>query len=308
MTTTVYEVTHRTEYVYEDFVSSSYGQLHMLPRELPSQRARRAEVRIDPVPEIYSERLDFFGNRTAYFALHEPHRQLTVTAVSVVEVDDGLHELSLFGQRPWEVVRDAVRAGGPEVGYDIAQYVLESPLVPAADAYRDYAAQSFAPGTGVVDAITSLCSRIHADFAYEPGSTSVTTPLHEAFEARRGVCQDFAHLAIACMRSQGLPARYVSGYLETDPPPGRPKLTGVDGSHAWLSVFVPDAGWIGVDPTNDQFVNGRYVVTAVGRDYSDVPPMNGVIYTEGKTEKLEVHVDVVALDGDGRGVGGRGAR
>ena len=300
MTITAYEITHRTDYLYEQDVTSSYGQLHLLPRDLPRQRTRRAEVRIDPLPEVYRERLDFFGNRAAYFALHQPHRDLTVTAVSVVEVDDGVQELSLFGQRPWEAVRDTVNAGGPEIDYDVVQYVLDSPLVAVDAVYRDYASASFASGVSAVDAITSLCARIHSDFAYEPGSTSVTTPLHEVFAERRGVCQDFAHLAIACLRSQGLPARYVSGYLETDPPPGRPKLTGVDGSHAWLSVFLPDAGWIGVDPTNGQFVNGRYVVTAIGRDYSEVPPMNGVIYTEGTTKKLEVHVDVVALDPEDR--------
>ena len=128
-----------------------------------------------------------------------------------------------------------------------------------------------------------------------PGSTSVTTPLAEVFEQREGVCQDFAHIGIACLRSIGLPARYVSGYLETNPPPGRAKLSGVDGSHAWLSVLVPDAGWLDVDPTNDQLVSSRYVVTAFGRDYTDVPPLSGVIYTEGKTESLRVLVDVVAL-------------
>jgi transglutaminase-like putative cysteine protease len=128
-----------------------------------------------------------------------------------------------------------------------------------------------------------------------PGSTSVTTPLAEAFRKRKGVCQDFAHLGIACLRSLGLPARYVSGYLETDAPSGKPKLTGVDGSHAWLSVLIPEAGWLDVDPTNDQFAGDRYVVTAYGRDYSDVPPLNGVIYTEAKSNKLKVAVDVVAV-------------
>jgi transglutaminase-like putative cysteine protease len=300
MTTTAYEVTHRTEYVYEQEVSGSYGQLHVLPRELGTQRIRRAEVTIDPLPEIYRERFDFFGNRAAYFALHEPHRRLTVTATSVVEVDDALQELSLFGQRPWELVRDSIRTGGSGLGYDIAQYILESPLVATEEVYREYAASAFAPGVGVIDAIAALAAKIYSDFTYKPGSTSVSTPLQEAFTKRTGVCQDFAHLAIACLRAYGLPARYVSGYLETDPPPGRPKLAGVDGSHAWLSVFIPDAGWIGVDPTNNQFVGGRYVVTALGRDYSDVPPMNGVIYTEGKTEKLDVQVDVVALPGEDR--------
>jgi transglutaminase-like putative cysteine protease len=293
---TVYRITHRTEYQYEQPVSSSYGQLHMLPREMPSQRCRRALVNVEPAPELYRERTDFFGNRVAYFALHEPHRQLTVTVTSVVEVQERVAELSLFGQQSWEDVQDAVAAGGDSIPHEVVQYLLDSPRAAASDTYRDYAAAVFAPGVGVFDAVAALCSQIHADFEYKPGSTSVRTPLEEAFAKRRGVCQDFAHLGIACLRSLGLPARYVSGYLETDPPPGRPKLTGADGSHAWLSVFVPDAGWVDIDPTNDQFVNDRYVTTAIGRDYGDVPPMNGVIYTVGKTEKLDVAVDVVALE------------
>ena len=289
---TVYRVTHRTTYTYEEPVTASYGQLHLLPRELPGQRCRRAEVSVDPAPGVYRERLDFFGNRVGYFALHEPHERLTVTATSVVEVDERPDALPLFGQRPWELVEELVDAGGE---YDTIQYALPSPRVPIEPRYREYAAASFTPGRGVLEALASLCHRIHDEFDYRPGSTSVTTTLAELMDERRGVCQDFAHLGIACVRAVGLPARYVSGYLETDPPPGKPKLTGVDGSHAWFSVFVPDAGWVDVDPTNDQFAGGRYIVTAIGRDYSDVPPMNGVIYTEGKTEQLDVTVDVVAL-------------
>jgi transglutaminase-like putative cysteine protease len=289
---TVYRVTHRTSYQYEQEVSASYGQLHLLPRELPGQRCRRAELTVDPAPGVLRERLDFFGNRVGYFALHEPHERLTVTATSVVEVDEKPDALPLFGQRPWELVEEIVRT---TADYDTVQYVLESPRVPDDAIYREYGAASFTAGRGVLEAIASLCHRIHADFEYKPGSTSVTTTLGELLDERRGVCQDFAHLGIACARAVGLPARYVSGYLETDPPPGKPKLNGVDGSHAWFSVFVPDAGWVDVDPTNDQFAGGRYIVTAVGRDYGDVPPMNGVIYTEGRTEKLDVTVDVVAL-------------
>jgi transglutaminase-like putative cysteine protease len=294
--TTTYRVTHRTDYVYEQEVSASYGQLHLLPRELPGQRCLTAVIRVEPAPEVQRERIDFFGNRTGFFSLHSPHRRLTVTATSVVEVDEPGHAASLFGHRSWELVRDAIAAGEAGDGADHLQYLLESPRVALDDRYRDYAAAAFTPGASLLEALASLCARIYADFEYKPGSTSVTTPLGEAFDKRRGVCQDFAHLGIACLRAIGLPARYVSGYIETDPPPGRPKLTGIDGSHAWLSVFAGDAGWVDLDPTNDQFVSGRYVVTAFGRDYSDVPPMNGVIYTEGGSQRLDVGVDVVALE------------
>ena len=292
---TTYSVTHRTEYEYEEDVSLSYGQLHLLPRDLPLQRCRNARVVVDPVPDDYREREDYFGNRVAYFAIHAPHRALTVTASSVVEVSHTAGELSLFGHRPWEEAQSAIDAGRVADPLDAAQYTLDSPLVEASERYRRYAAESFTPERPLLDAVTSLSSRIHSDFAYRPGSTSVSTPLAEVFDQREGVCQDFAHVGIACLRSLGLPARYVSGYLETDPPPGRERLTGVDGSHAWLSVLVPDTGWLDLDPTNDQLTGDRYIVTAYGRDYSDVPPLNGVIYTEGKTDSLRVVVDVVGL-------------
>jgi transglutaminase-like putative cysteine protease len=292
-----YEVTHQTEYKYESDVSDSYGELHLIPRDLPGQRRHSAKVVVDPTPEDYRERLDYFGNQVSYLAIHRPHRALTVTATSVVEVEDRPNGLSVFGQRPWEEARDAVRDGRVPDPLDAVQYVLDSPLVAASSEFADYAASTFTPGRTLLEAVTDICHRIHADFEYKPGSTSVTTPLDEVFAQRKGVCQDFAHLGIACLRSVGLPARYVSGYLETDPPPGRPKLKGVDGSHAWMSVLVPEAGWLEVDPTNDQLANNRYVVTAFGRDYNDVPPLNGVIYTKGKTESLSVKVDVVAVSG-----------
>jgi transglutaminase-like putative cysteine protease len=289
-----YEVTHKTEYRYGADVSDSYGQLHLLPRDLPGQRCHTANVLVDPVPEDYRERLDFFGNRVSYVAIHRPHRTLIVTATSTVEVDERPGELSLFGHRPWEEARDAVRNGEELDRLDAVQYALDSPLV-GASALADYAAASFTPGRPLLDAVMDICHRIHVDFEYSPGSTSVTTTLAEVFAQRKGVCQDFAHVGIACLRSIGLPARYVSGYLETYPPPGRAKLKGADGSHAWMSVFVPQAGWLDIDPTNDQLANNRYIVTAYGRDYSDVPPLSGVIYTTGKTESLRVLVDVVAI-------------
>jgi transglutaminase-like putative cysteine protease len=234
----------------------------------------------------------------SFVAIHQPHRALTVTASSMVEVDERPNDCSHAGDRPWEHAREAVRCGAVPDPVDAAQFLLDSPLVGAREMYREYASVSFTPGRDLLDAVSSLSARIHDEFIYELGSTSVATPLAEVFERRKGVCQDFAHLGIACLRSLGLPARYVSGYLETDPPAGLPKLTGVDGSHAWFSVLVPDIGWVDIDPTNDQFVNGRrYIVTAYGRDYRDVPPMNGVIYTEGKTESLRVVVDVVAVAG-----------
>jgi transglutaminase-like putative cysteine protease len=293
--TITYRVTHRTEYEYASEVSASYGHLHLLPRDLHRQRCTESAVTVDPEPETLRERSDYFGNRVCYFAIHEPHRVLTVTATSLVEVQEGTGGYSLLGRRPWEEIRDAVREGEIAERVEAAEFVLDSPLVPTAAVYEDYARVSFTPGRPMLDALTALSHQIHADFEYKPGSTSVSTPLAEAFAQRQGVCQDFAHLGIACLRSLGLPTRYVSGYLETEPAPGRPKLAGVDGSHAWMSVLVPGAGWLELDPTNDQLVSTRYVVTAYGRDYGDVAPLGGVIYIEGETEELRVAVDVVAV-------------
>jgi transglutaminase-like putative cysteine protease len=243
----------------------------------------------------YSEHTDFFGNRVGYLAIHRPHRSLRVTATSLVDVEDREHEPSLFGDRPWEEVRDAVWRDGRRDAVDAMPFALDSPLVAASPALLAYAEPSFPAGRSLLDAVTNLASRIHAEFEYKPGATQVATPLEEVLRGRKGVCQDFAHVAIGCLRSLGLPARYVSGYLETDPPPGRVKLVGADVSHAWFSVLVPEAGWLDVDPTNDQLVNHRYVVTAFGRDYRDVPPVSGVIYTEGKTASLKVSVDVAVV-------------
>jgi transglutaminase-like putative cysteine protease len=289
---TRYQVVHRTEYEYESVVNPSYSQLHLLPRDVPGQRCISSEVVVTPRPEDYREHIDFLGNRVGYVAIHKPHKKLTVTATSVVEVQDRVGGLSLFGRRPWEQVRAELRASDPLWA---AHYSLDSPLVEACDAAREYAAPSFTPGRDVVEAVTDLCSRIHRDFEFDAEATTVATPLGEVLEERKGVCQDFAHVGIACLRSYGLPARYVSGYLETDPPPGKPKLVGADVSHAWFSVLLPEAGWLDLDPTNDQVVGSRYVVTAYGRDYKDVPPVAGVIFTEGRTKKLKVTVDVTAL-------------
>jgi transglutaminase-like putative cysteine protease len=288
-----YRVTHRTEYRYESDVVPSYSQLHLVPRELPGQRLHRYAVQVDPHPEYLHERTDYFGNRVAYATIQAPHRALTVTADSVVEVDDRAAGPSLLAERPWEQVRDETRAAG---GLDAAQFSIGSPLVSGSPEFAAYAQQSFTAGRPLVDAVVELSHRIHTDFEYKPGSTTVHTPLAEVFAQRRGVCQDFAHLGIACLRSIGLPARYVSGYLETDPPPGRPKLKGADVSHAWLSVQLGETDWLEIDPTNDQLVNDRYIVTAYGRDYADVPPLKGIIHTEGPTRSLKVTVDVVAVD------------
>lgn len=291
-----YEVVHRTQYIYESKVSASYGQVHLMPRDTPGQLCAGTVVRIDPQPADYRERVDFFGNRAGYFSIHQPHTRLTVTSTSRVDVRG--RPLPPPPGPLWEQVRDRLAEAVTDDDLDARQFTLESPLVCISEAVEQYAAPSFAPGRPVVEAAADLFSRIHAGFRYRPGSTSVRSGLDEIIEGTQGVCQDFAQLAIGCFRSRGLAARYVSGYLETRPPPGRPRRQGADVSHAWASVFVPDLGWVDIDPTNDKFVDNRYVVTAWGRDYSDVPPLQGVIFTEGSEHELEVTVDVIPVHPD----------
>jgi transglutaminase-like putative cysteine protease len=246
----------------------------------------RSDLTISPPAHDRRERLDFFGNRTVYFAVLAPHTRLTVTATSLVRTAPPAEPAA---DTPWEQVRDAVRT---DVDSDARQFVIDSPLVAASEQLAAFAAPSFPAGAPLVAAALDLIGRIHADFRYLPGATEVSTTTDEVLTSRTGVCQDFAHLAIGALRSLGLSARYVSGYLETRPPPGRERLVGTDESHAWISLFVPGTGWVDLDPTNDKIVDERYVTTAWGRDYTDVPPLKGVIFTEGDTHDLSVSVDV----------------
>jgi transglutaminase-like putative cysteine protease len=289
---TAYRVVHTTEYSYESEVSASYGEAHLLPRDRPGQTCRTCRVEIDPLPLDRRERTDFFGNRALYFAILEAHRRLTVRCAS--EVDTSASTIPLLADQPWEHASERVRTGRDEELLTARQFVLDSPLVASSRVLREYAAQSFTPGRPLVEALTDLTERVYADFSYEPGATSVRTTVDEVMARREGVCQDFAHVVVGCLRSFGLAARYVSGYLDTGPPPGRTRLQGADVSHAWASVLVPGAGWLDTDPTNNQLVNEGYVTVSWGRDYGDVPPLKGVIYTEGDHE-LDVTVDVVRL-------------
>lgn len=279
---TAYTVSHATEYGYDSEVSSSYGEVHLLPRDTTTQRCRESTLSIRPRPDDLRHREDYFGNRAAFFSVQRPHTTLSVTASSVVEVTAPDRPETVV---PWEKARDV----------DLVEYVIDSPLVAAGPELAALAEPVFTPGRPVLEAVAGLSSLIHRDFAYEPGVTSVRSTIAEVLAARAGVCQDFAHLMIGCLRSLGLAARYVSGYLETDPPPGRPRLAGADASHAWVSVWVPEVGWVDIDPTNDRFVSDRHITIGWGRDYRDVPPVKGVIFTAGDRHELAVRVDVTRL-------------
>lgn len=290
-----YTLTHRTEYTYDDRVGASYGRAHLIPRHGMGQQRLSSQVVVDPTPDELREHTDFFGNRSVYFAVTTAHTRLSVTAESVVEVARPPIDQVALGALGWEEVRDRLSARA-DLAPDLLEarpFVLPSPMIARSDEVAAYAAEIVRPGLSLGEIVTGLTADIYDGFAYVSGSTSVKTTLAEVLVGREGVCQDFAHLAVACLRSAGLAARYVSGYLETKPPPGKTKLQGADASHAWASVFAPGIGWVDFDPTNRQFIDDRYVVAALGRDYGDVPPLRGVIYTESKISKMRVAVDLV---------------
>jgi transglutaminase-like putative cysteine protease len=287
--TRTYEITHRTTYRYSDDVTSSYGRGFLTPRATDTQRCLFHELVIDPDTADSTTSRDVYGNLGSYFHVTERHRTLIVTSRSIVEVDPPAPGLYGGGsaRAPWEIARPV----GPD-GALATEFTLDLASAEITDAVRDYAAPSFTPERPLIEVLRDLNARINNDFTYRSGSTTVSTRVSEVLAAREGVCQDFARLAIACLRANGLAASYVSGYLATDPPPGRERMVGVDATHAWASVWTPKNQWLGLDPTNDQMIDERYIVVGFGRDYADVPPLRGIIYTDSKSSVIEVSVDV----------------
>jgi transglutaminase-like putative cysteine protease len=294
-----HRVTHRTEYRYSDVVTSSYGRGFLTPRDSLRQRCIAHELIIEPAPTDSSTSRDVFGNVSSYFHVTEPHHALIVTSDSIVDVFPPPPTRYASGPalRPWE---DA-RPEGPR-GALPTEFTLDLNPPEITDEVRRYAAPSFAPHRPLIEVLRDLTSRIYADFTYRSGSTTISTGVNEVLAAREGVCQDFARLAIACLRANGLAASYVSGYLATDPPPGKDRMIGIDATHAWAAVWTPQEPgqfeWLGLDPTNDQMVDERYIIVGRGRDYADVPPLRGIIYTNSESSVIEVAVDVVPFEGD----------
>ncbi len=291
-----YRITHETHYTYSKPVTSCYNLAHLSPRNSNRQVCSSSSVNVQPGVANSIERDDFFGNKVHYFTVHTPHDSLTVTAVSEVEISHPGNLLDAAFPIPWNEVRNTLMRSARSEDMDARQYLLESPFVSLNPDLHKYAQASFDSGRPVLEAVHDLMDRIHNDFDYDPHITTIATPLSEVFAHRKGVCQDFAHLAISCLISHGVPARYVSGYLETIPPPGQKRMRGADASHAWFSVYVPDFGWVDFDPTNNQIPMERHITTAWGRDYGDVTPLKGVIFGGGKEHKLNVSVDVEAMD------------
>jgi len=289
-----YRVTHRTTYGYSRAVQDSVGLFHLMPRELPWQRIVSSEVAVTPHPSDLNRDIDYFGNSSTYFHVTDPHDRLEIEATSEVLVEAPTYDGDALAQ-PWETARPILNPS-PADAWRASEYALESARAAHVADATAYAAASLAPGRPLGEAITDLMQRIHADFMYDSTATTVTSTVAEVMRVRAGVCQDFAHLMLACLRSHGVAARYVSGYLATQPPPGRERVIGADASHAWVAVWLPGSGeWLAVDPTNNQWANDRYVTVAWGRDYGDVSPVKGIIYTKAKKSTLAVSVDVAPL-------------
>ena len=293
----IYRVSHLTRYRYQRPVSQCHNRAHLLPRDTPRQRCLDSRIEVRPAPASAAERRDYFGNRMYLFAVESAHRELEVEVISRVEVDERGDEPALdFGVTCTEARRQ-LREEALEDHLLAREFLLDSPMIRVGATLRDYAAPSFDDARPLLSAVRELTGRIFRDFAYDPDVTTVATPLEEVLDSRRGVCQDFAHLAIGCLRALGFPARYLSGYVETTPAPGRERLVGADASHAWFAVYAPGEGWVDFDPTNDNMPGSRHITTAWGRDYSDVTPLRGVIFDGGDAPEMMVAVDVERLPG-----------
>ena len=285
-------VVHETTYRYAPRVDVAYHLACLVPQSGHAQRVEHAELSIEPEPAQQTTSHDAFGNLRTWFALFAPHDVLRVRACSYVHVTPRFDDLDAEQSVRWDQVRRALRYRAKAPFWPATDFLYASPFVPILDALRDYAAPSFAPGQRLIAGALDLMRRIHADFEYKPASTLISMPLAEVFALRKGVCQDFAHVMIGCLRALGLPAAYVSGYLLTRPPPGAPRLLGADASHAWVSVWCPQMGWVDLDPTNDVVIGPAHVTLAVGRDFGDVTPLRGVI-RGGAEHTMRVAVSVV---------------
>lgn len=291
-----YRVTHTTRYIYQSSASLCHNIIFQTPDDYPFQRVESFNYTIAPEPNFLAKRKDFFENEFVYFSIQKTHKELSVKSTSTVTLSNPeWMRIAPATTSPWEEVVSWLRT--TDAMNDIRQFYLESTYVKFIPGIREYALQSFTPGRPIMEAMADLNSRINGDFTFTPGFTEISTPLEEVFKHRKGVCQDYAHFALACVRSIGLAGRYMSGYIETFPPPGKPKLVGADASHAWMALYVPDTGWVEYDATNNLLVDDQHVRVARGRDFADVVPLKGIVYSGGK-QKMVVEVDVRKLEED----------
>ncbi|WP_109829443.1 transglutaminase family protein [Reichenbachiella versicolor] len=288
-----YQVRHVTKYKYNSPAELCHNIVYQCPSDYPFQKVNSYKYRISPEPNYEMNRRDFFENQYLYFSIQKLHKELSVESIAEVtlEVPQWM-KVNPLETQSWEEVVEWLRT--PEAMNDTRQFYLGSTNVELHRHYKEYALESFMPGRPIMAAMMDLNERIFNDFKFTPGFTDISTPVSEVFKTKKGVCQDFAHFGLACLRSIGLAARYMSGYIETIPPPGKPKLVGADASHAWIALFIPDIGWVEFDSTNNLLVSDQHIRTASGRDFSDVIPLKGIVYSGGDQE-MDVTVDVNQL-------------
>lgn len=292
-----YQLIHKTTYQYDGVVTVSHHYAKLTPRSLPTQRCPWHELEIQPAPVGRGIHHDSQGNATTYFEIEGKHESLVVTAKSFVEVVSP-REKDPSTTPAWEVIRDACHADKKTHNSEAGLFCFPSPMVPVGARFADYARKDFSVNRPILEAVVALTERIFKEFRFDPNATDVSTPVEEVLEKKGGVCQDFAHVMLACLRSLGLPARYISGYLETAPPEGQERLIGADASHAWVSVFCGEEyGWVDTDPTNNLLPSERHITLAWGRDFSDASPLRGVTLGAGG-QSLHVAVDVIPISED----------
>ena len=289
-----YRITHTTSYAYTMPVPVCRNMVLLTPRETPYQTLSAHRLTIRPKPAESTRRRDYFGNIVHSFSIEESHRKLRVSSSCRIRIRSR-PELASAESPTWEWIVAALSDRSTAGWLDVCQFVFDSPVISSASEFSEYARESFPAGRPILDAVLNLTKRIHSEFNYDTEATCVTTSPSEAFRLKRGVCQDFAHVQIACLRSLGLSARYVSGYLRTIPPEGTPRLIGADESHAWVSVWCGPLGWVDFDPTNDRICGTDHITLALGRDYTDVAPLRGT-FLGGGTSTLKVSVDVAPTD------------
>ena len=287
-----YAVRHRTYYKYGERMSSGQSLGHLTPRATPNQVLVSSSIAVNPEPEEQSDWVDVFGNTVNAFTITSPHETLEVVATSEVEASvPVIPEID----EPWETVMSRLPSGFGRTDVEAQQFVLPSPFIPYLFELHQLAKEAFTTGRPFLEAFRALNEAVYSTYSFDPSFSDVSTPLGDVLLHRRGVCQDFAHLMTGALRAIGLASRYVSGYIETEPPPGETKLVGSDASHAWCSVYAPGVGWIDADPTNNQLPPHRHVTVAWGRDYGDVAPLRGVVLGPSATQKMVVEVDVTRL-------------
>jgi len=290
-----YKIRHTTEYHYQDSVTTGHNKLCLIPLNLIEQKCISSDIQITPTPDELTYRKDFFGNTLLFISIYKEHSQLEILSDSVIDIESRVNSDRAFNSFVlWKDVKEQV-ALNSDIYSDVIQYTLPSNHVPYSEEIKKFANDCFPEDATLWNGCQTLMQKIFSTIEFKPGFTTVNTPVESVLKSRKGVCQDFAHLMIACLRNLGLPARYVSGYIETVPPPGKEKLVGSDASHAWLAVFFPQIGWVEFDPTNNLVPSFKHITVAFGRDYFDVAPIKGIIFSSGK-QNIVVKVDVTRLE------------